>query len=66
MTLSEFFDDRSHCPSMVQQAIVGMNNLQEDDMEVILAMIGRLSVMRAALNDFSKVESDSKETIKLK
>ena len=66
MMLGEFFDDRSLCPSLIQKAIVGMNNLNEDDMEVILAMIGRLSVMREALNGFSKNESNSKKALKLK
>ena len=58
MSLAEFFDDCSHCPPLVREAIGGMRNLNTEDMEAVLTMIGRLCVMRAAIEDLSRSKAE--------
>jgi hypothetical protein len=57
MTPAEFFDDRSRSPHLVHKAINGMSGLSEEDMEVVLAVIGRLCVMRGVIEDI-KVKNE--------
>ena len=66
ITLTEFFNEQSLYPDLISQAVRGMSGLNKEDIEALLIIIGRFCVMRDALNDFSKVESDSKDTAKLK
>jgi len=68
ITPAEFFDDRSRCPHLVHKAIDGMSGLSEEDMETVLAVIGRLCAMRGVIEDMTaNNESDkanAEETFK--
>ena len=66
ITLTEFFNEHNLYPDLISQAVQGMSRLNKEDIEALLMIIGQFCVMRETLNDFSKIESDSKETAKLK
>ena len=58
ITPSEFFDDRSHHPHLVQQAINGMSGLNKENMELVLNVIGRLCVMQGIIEDLTSNEKE--------
>jgi len=60
MTPAEFFDDRSRCPHLVHRAINGMSGLTEEDLDVVISVIGRLCVMRGVIEDLT-TEHDETE-----
>ena len=59
ITPAEFFDERSRCPHLVYAALGGMSRLNEDDMETVLSVIGKLCVMREAIDDLTDKQSEA-------
>lgn len=62
MTPAEFFDEQTPRSTMMYEAISGMKNLTDDDIEAVLGVIGRLCVMRAALDDVKGDNEKDKDT----
>jgi transcriptional regulator with XRE-family HTH domain len=59
ITPAEFFDDRSRCPHLVHRAINGMSGLTEEDLDVVISVIGRLCVMRGVIEDLKAEHGES-------
>ena len=55
-TPAEFFEEEPRF--FVQQAVNGMNRLKDEDIEVVLSMIGRLCVMREAIEDLARSKAE--------
>ena len=64
MTPAEFFNENPRL--LIQEIVRGLQSLSDEDLEVILAMVGRLCVMREALIDLTANADTVDEPLKLK
>jgi len=53
ITLSDFFNTQNQYPDLITEAVRGMSRLKQEDVEALIGIIGRMSVMRDVIEDLT-------------